>query len=305
MNAAPIVRAYDTAVSQQSSGQSSRTIQTQSSCESLMDERVSTSRKRKTFKNDKVELLQATIDYLNENKSTKVASQAETGIQHVQDNVSMYAKCPEVSKEQTDTVSRTDGFRACMKETIRYLIENEGFPPEHPVILRLRTHLQQRLELCGQESCVSSQITDHSVWSSRTIPTIPQGSPAIPTGVVDTSANTLSKIMKPLTIDTRYQYAIPESISQHLTQESQNSNGALNRCLLSNNSLLAVVPENTSFMNNNVQCNLQASQPPSTIYQQQMHASNCATLTNAGFNLNYVAPYVMAWVRPQQPNMST
>ncbi|XP_071956285.1 uncharacterized protein [Antedon mediterranea] len=249
-------------------------------------------RTTQTFKNDKVELLQATIDYLNENgkktpsqlrvtqhtlkgtqptmnvtQHTLKGSQPPVNItqptvnvtqptvnvtqptlkvtQPIQD-MTMCTQLTDVSNSTIEITSRSDGFRDCMEETIRYLIENEGFPSEHPVILRLRAHLQQRLELCGHNNG-QTQLTNHTECISKTIPMIPHGSPAIPTGAVETSDRPLTDIMKPLTIDTRYQYAIPESISQHLTQDSQNNNSTLNRCLISNNSLLAVVPETNGY----------------------------------------------------------
>ena len=260
-----------------------------------------------------------------------------------------------------------EGFRECMEETIRYLVEVEHLPPDHDIVVRLRAHLlkaQSKLDLNNRVrggshvdlSCTARGVKTHgslgtqagSSTSTQTSPdAVSYSSPAqipvwVPSGqsghpatrgaapITRTSglpnSSTARKVMKPLTDDTNQYYAMPSPLS-HVSSNTSSGN--------SNESLLTIartLPTTTqpTYSTANVTGRALSYRRPATAAQGaylQRTAHNTAgptmvystttltapitatalptTVTSAaghhlGFNLNYVAPYIMAWVRPAQ-----
>lgn len=272
------------------------------------------------------------------------------------------------------------GFRDCMEETIRYLVEVERLSPDHDIVVRLRAHLlkaQSKLDLNNRGVIEGSRVDTASVRGvthgssvARGVGTMLQGStqtspeamyvksPQIPvwvpssaghathTTVAATSRTSISrhgtglpdsttatKVMKPLTVDTNQYYAMPSPLVSHCSSDSVQSGN-------SNESLLTIartMPTTTQPMYSTAcvtgrTLQYRRQQPPVAAavashgaYLQRPVHSTCptmvysttaltapitatalpSTMTSAtghhlGFNLNYVAPYIMAWVRPAQ-----
>ncbi|XP_072019160.1 uncharacterized protein [Amphiura filiformis] len=264
------------------------------------------------------------------------------------------------------TNAMLEGFRECMEETIRYLVEVEHLPPDHDIVVRLRAHLlkaQSKLDLNNRvrggslvdPSCTARAIKTHgsqgtqvgSAASTQTSPdAVSYSSPAqipvwVPSGqnghpasrgtapISRTSglpnSSTARKVMKPLTVDTNQYYAMPSPLMSHCTSNSSSGN--------SNESLLTIartLPTTTqpTYSTANVTGRTLSYRRPAPVQGAYLHRQHNTTVptmvystttltapitatalpttvTSAtghhlGFNLNYVAPYIMAWVRPAQ-----
>ena len=271
------------------------------------------------------------------------------------------------------TNAMLEGFRECMEETIRYLVEVEHLPPDHDIVVRLRAHLlkaQSKLDLNNRiregslmdPSCTArvtkthgSQVTQGSSMSTQTSPEaassysspvaqipvwVPSGQnghpssrTSVPVSVTRTSglpnSSTARKVMKPLTVDTNQYYAMPSPLNSHLSNDGTQT-GNSNESLLTIARTIPTTAQPTYSTANVTGRALRYQRPTAAqtlqgAYLHRPHNSagptmvySTTTLTapitatalpstvtsatghHLGFNLNYVAPYIMAWVRPAQ-----
>lgn len=261
--------------------------------------------------------------------------------------------------EQSSDASPTDailaGFQDCMEETIRYLVDVEGFSPDDEVVVGLTAHLLQiraKLDInndatavtpwsSGRSSNAESPTECEATTSTQTSPqetntlslalTTDNTRPLL--GITSTSrtlpGGTLARglppahLMTPLTVDTNQYYALPSPLnrtamacamkpSEPLLTVAQTrpthtipTYTSATVSAVSGHPLTATAVPQTAYPRRTASVAAATSQS----YQSVLSANGClipcvpATATTQrayGLNLNYVAPYVVAWVRPVQ-----
>ncbi|XP_002738771.1 hairy/enhancer-of-split related with YRPW motif protein 1-like isoform X2 [Saccoglossus kowalevskii] len=130
---------------------------------------IPAARKSQGMKNDKVDLLQMTIEYLKSFQPS-LDFECSSGNHSEKENDDSNAGYPSSHKVKVSSphqLSPTDvmmsGFKECAEEAIRYLIEEEHLPPDHPLVVRLSNHLKK-----VQTSFEFNAIMEHAdIFSSR------------------------------------------------------------------------------------------------------------------------------------------
>ncbi|XP_041462063.1 hairy/enhancer-of-split related with YRPW motif protein 2-like isoform X1 [Lytechinus variegatus] len=308
---------------------------------------------------DEASLLETTVSFFR-SFSSSTSTTPDThrrGGRHT--DVSHAEEVSSHESDQTQDVSPTDailaGFQDCMEETIRYLVDVEGFSPEDEVVVGLTAHLLQiraKLDINndatastpwssgrssdGPTECEATTSTQTSPQETNT-PSLALSTESINPPSLPTTSRTLlggsvtrglppAHLMTPLTVDTNQYYALPSPLNRTalacamkpseplLTVASTRPTHtvpALTSAAISSVSghpLTATAPSAYS-RHTAVTSQQQPPVQPPPQYQSVVSANGClipcvqASTSNQrpyGFNLNYVAPYVVAWVRPVQ-----
>ncbi|XP_011662791.1 hairy/enhancer-of-split related with YRPW motif protein isoform X2 [Strongylocentrotus purpuratus] len=304
---------------------------------------------------DEASLLETTVAFCRSFSSSSTTPDTHRrGGRHTDVNLALEPSTGE--SDQIQDVSPTDailaGFQDCMEETIRYLVDVEGFSPEDEVVVGLTAHLLQiraKLDINndttaatpwssgrssdgdGPTECEATMSTQTSPQETNTLslalsadssnlPSLPTTSRTLPGGSV-TRGLPPAHLMTPLTVDTNQYYALPSPLNRT----------ALACAMKPSEPLLAVastrpthtVPAMTAAAISSVSGHPLTATAPAVYsrhttvtsqhqvqpqqYQSVISANGClipcvsASTSNQrpyGFNLNYVAPYVVAWVRP-------
>ncbi|XP_071801047.1 uncharacterized protein [Asterias amurensis] len=315
---------------------------------------------------EQMDLLQSAVDYLKTCQTTTASGQQSWTLETSKPTPSSEGPLPSLFNPPAPVDAMFDGFQDCMEETIRYLVQVEGFPPNHDIIIRLRAHLiqsQSKLDLNNQlrarrggrlalEQYYSLQqqqrlhqanvgFTSHhgASNSTQTSPQLahtnacaayPPGSAllarngatqdALNTKTNQTQGSTSSQlslgVMAPLTVDTNQYYAMPSPLSHCLTESTLTGHNSTESLL----TIARTVPTNSGAMfsspgrglttvtcsasstigrtaSRGVVMTTNSSQGPSTQSIAPSVATNVSG-SHLGFNLNYVAPYLVAFVRP-------
>ncbi|XP_072178385.1 uncharacterized protein [Diadema setosum] len=258
---------------------------------------------------------------------------------------------PESSEDGSPTDAILAGFQDCMEETIRYLVDVEGFSPDDEVVVGLTAHLLQvraTLDINndstaaaswsgrsrdgeGPTECEATTSTQTSPQESNTL-SLALASESRQPSAVTSAARTLqggilarglppAHYMTPLTVDTNQYYALPSPLNRTAmacamkpseplltvaqtrpTHATPTYSTAAVASSLSGQSVTATTssafPRRSGAVTS-VQQQYQSVLPSNGCLIPCVPASASAQRPY-GFNLNYVAPYVVAWVRPVQ-----
>ena len=262
-----------------------------------------------------------------------------------------------LQSEQSSDDSPTDailaGFQDCMEETIRYLVDIEGFSPDDEVVVGLTAHLLQvraKLDINndstattpwshgnpgnseGPTECEATTSTQTSPQETNTLMALTTESRHPPSLPNSDSAKTLpgrtlprgmppAHLMTPLTVDTNQYYALPSPLNRTALACAMKPSEPL--LTVAQTRPTSTVPAYSSavpaaavtghpLMSTAAAFQRLTSAPTAAVqqpYQSMLSANGClipcipATASGQrpyGLDLNYVAPYVVAWVRPVQ-----
>ncbi|XP_038059328.1 hairy/enhancer-of-split related with YRPW motif-like protein [Patiria miniata] len=311
---------------------------------------------------EQMDLLQSAVDYLKSIQTSSSVDHLSWSSESAKSTQSLgEGPLPSLFNPAPAPVdAMMDGYQDCLEETIRYLVQVEGFPPNHDIIIRLRAHLiqsQSKLDLnnqlrsTGQARLTLDQYYDlqqrhHRVGlgqfathahrsgvmgsSTQTSPQLahtnacaayPPGSAMLArhgTSTLDAlhpktlpTQGGLSHlplgVMTPLTVDTNQYYAMPSPLAHCLSEGALERQGSTEPLL----TIARTLPTNTVTCSNSssttlgrtavarsVVVNPRTVQLPSSVQSAAPSVASNVSGSHLGFNLNYDAPYLVAFVRP-------
>ncbi|XP_022094829.1 hairy/enhancer-of-split related with YRPW motif protein 1-like isoform X2 [Acanthaster planci] len=316
---------------------------------------------------EQIDLLQSAVDYLKSVQTSSSVDQLSWSTDSAKSTPSLgEGPLPSLFNPPLAPVdAMMDGYQDCMEETIRYLVQVEGFPPNHDIIIRLRAHLiqsQSKLDLNNQLRTSQARLTLDQYYdlqqqqqqqrqhhhhragqqfaaagSTQTSPQLahtnacaayPPGSALLARNGTPAQEALHSKtapgqaslsqlplgVMTPLTVDTNQYYAMPSPLAHCLSEGALARQGSAEPLL----TIARTLPTNsgaafsargggpTAVTCSNSTAGRTAPRGgtnPRTEQRLSVQSIAPSVASNVsgshlGFNLNYDAPYLVAFVRP-------
>lgn len=266
-------------------------------------------------------------------RNTKKGSKVKEAPSHASHSNSSTEICWESALEGYVT-----GYKDCSQEAVRYLLEEEGLTPTDQIVIGLQNHLRDNevgidnnnrksveslvgqtlvcfnsssAEATASPSSTSQQLPPiHELMSTSlsAFPTSSSCTNSLPQGSMTAlTLATPGKQMEPLTVDTNQEYELPSPLQRGAEAAKKSKESLLT---IAHTQPTISTPVYTHSLGHQVTpVTITAPMAPmamSCATQRLGLEKAMATSLNTvggqayGFNLNYAAPYVYAWVKPAQ-----